>query len=730
MESATAPRLLTIALVGNPNTGKSTLFQALSGIHQRTGNYPGVTVEKKVGRFRHAGYEIDLIDLPGTYSLAPRSLDEMVCVDVLLGRSEGSQVPDVIVCIVDATNLNRNLYLVSQVLELGPPVVIALNMGDLADQRGIRISVEVLSERLGQPVVAIQAHRRKGLDALRRELVAAAGRSEGVATQAAEVEATRSAGPMPLSIRREVAQMVEWLQRNGASAPTFLVERLLLDQGDFLVKAAPFAGIEGLSAELRSARNRIEAEGGALVAAEAIARYGWIREVLKGVVSQPPHRVQTWSDRLDRLTTHRVWGGMILLGVLFCLFQALFSWSAPVMGAMESLFGWLGNGVTAALPAGPFRSLLVDGVIMGVGGVLVFLPQILLLFLFIAVLEDVGYMARAAFLMDRLMSLVGLNGKSFIPLLSSFACAVPGIMSTRVIEHRRDRLLTILIAPLMSCSARLPVYTLLIETFVPDRRWFHGWVGLRGLTMLGCYSVGLLTAMGVGWILRRTILRGERPAFILELPSFKFPSPRVVLARVIDRGWAFVARAGTLILSVSVLVWGAAYFPHGPDVEARVRQTHPDPATLQDEIAGAYLRQSYLGRMGHVIEPVVRPLGWDWRIGSAVIASFPAREVVIGAMGVLYNLGSDEESGALGLRERLRTVTFEGTDQPVYNLPVALSLLVFFALCAQCVATLVVMGRETGGWGWPMFAFMYMTGLAYLGALIVYQGMMAWGFGT
>ena len=385
------------------------------------------------------------------------------------------------------------------------------------------------------------------------------------------------------------------------------------------------------------------------------------------------------------------------------------------MGAIETAVVMVGDKLASVLPDGPLRSLLVDGILAGFGGVIVFLPQIVVLFLFIAILEDCGYLARAAYLMDLPMSRMGLSGKSFIPLLSSFACAIPGILSTRVIENRRDRFLTILIAPLMSCSARLPVYTLLIETFVPERSLWGGWVGLQSTTMLVAYLIGIVAAMAVARLLRWTVLRGERAPFVLELPSYKWPSGKVVMQRIFDRGWAFVRRAGTLIVAVSVLVWAAAYFPRPP-----ATQMGNSPPSLGD---------SYLGRVGHFIEPAVKPLGWDWRIGSAVVASFPAREVVVGAMGVIYQLGDDPDEHSVALRQRLRNVTWEGTERPVFNLPVALSLIVFYALCAQCAATLVVMRRETGSWQWPLFTFCYMTGLAYLAAWGTYRLGMVCGWG-
>ena len=482
-------------------------------------------------------------------------------------------------------------------------------------------------------------------------------------------------------------------------------------------------------------------------AVEAMARYGWVAKVLDGVVQRPDSRPITASDRIDAVLTHRVWGTLVFAMLMLVMFQAMFRWSEAPIEWIDVLVKRIGDFAGSRLGEGPLRSLLVDGVIGGVGSVLVFLPQILFLFLFIAILEDCGYMARAAYLMDRLMVRLGLSGKSFIPLLSSFACAIPGVMATRVIENRRDRLTTILIAPLMSCSARLPVYTLLIAAFIPNRHVLGGWIGLRACTMLAMYGVGVVTAALVAWVLKRTLLRGSTPPFVMELPSYKVPSLRLVLRRMFNQGWGFVGRAGTIILAVSVIVWAASYFPHDQAaVEGRYRDEIQDLESqgtaggwklsgsergartdrlveIRAKIASDYQRRSYLGRAGKFIEPAVRPLGWDWRIGCAAIASFPAREVVVATLGVLFDAGeaSEAEGSESRLQVALRSARWPGTDRPVFNIPVALSLMVFFALCAQCAATLAVIKRETNSWIWPVFTFTYMTVLAYVAALVTYQ---------
>jgi ferrous iron transport protein B len=709
------PRPITVALVGNPNTGKTTLFNALAGMRQRVGNYPGVTVEMKKGRLHHQGRSFDLVDLPGTYSLAPRSPDEMVTVDLLLGQQKGERRPDVVVTIVDASNLERNLYLMTQVQELGVPVVIALNMIDVAHRQGIRIDADRLAERLGVPVVPIQANKHKGLDRLKQAIA----------------EATRAVHPtkspsFPEAFEREVKALRE---TGGDGVAPFLLRRLLLDVGGYTERRlVPRFGPD-LSDRVQAARQRLAAAGCPVPAVEARARYGWIREALAGCLERPAQRPIAWTDRIDRVLTHRVWGTLIFLALMFVVFQSIFTWARPLMkwigDGKDLLAGWLSD----ALAPGMLSSLLVDGVLEGVGSVVVFLPQIVILFAFIAILEDCGYMARAAFLMDKLMSRCGLSGKSFIPLLSSVACAVPGIMATRVIENRRDRLATILVAPLMSCSARLPVYILLIGAFLTVG--YSWWA--PGLVMFAMYAIGLVVAPLVALVLKRTLLRGETPVFIMEMPLYKRPSLRTVTRRVIDSGWAFLRRAGTLILAAMIVVWALLYFPHtdgeGRSYDERIAGADEDTA---NELKSEWKRQSLLGRMGQAIEPAVKPLGWDWRIGVAALASFPAREVVVGTLGIIYQQGrveSDEirdtefkDIADTGLGKKLRDARWD--DDPgrrVFTVPTALSLMVFFALCCQCASTLVIIRRETNSWRWPLFTFAYMTVLAYLGALVVYQ---------
>ncbi|CAN5878867.1 ferrous iron transport protein B [soil metagenome] len=732
MPTKTAIATPTVALIGNPNTGKSTLFGALAGSRQRVGNYPGVTVEKKLGQMTVDGQKWTIIDLPGTYSLAPRSPDEMVAVDVLLGRRQDAPEPDVVLCIVDANNLDRNLYLVSQVLELGRPTVIALTMLDVAHKRGLEIDLERLRQQLGIPVVPVQGNRRQGLEELKAAL------AEVVGTPAPTPES-----PFPAPFVEEVARLEALLSTNGP-LPRYLVERLLLDTGGYLEGHVLSRGNESLRTEIQASRDRLKQQGLPVPAVEAMSRYGWVGRVSEGVVTRPSEPKADLGDRIDRFLTHRFWGSMVLLAVMMLVFTSVFTWAEAPMGWIDEGIGLLAGAIEGGMEDGPLRSLLVNGVIAGIGAVVIFLPQIFILFFFLAVLEDCGYLARAAYLMDRLMVRVGLSGKSFIPLLSSFACAIPGVMATRVIENRRDRLTTIMVAPLMSCSARLPVYTLMIAAFIPAGSFLGGLISWQALTMLSAYLLGILVAAFVALLLKRTILRGAPPPFVMELPSYKWPSPRMVLHRMFERGWAFIQRAGTIIFAVSVLMWAALYYPRiSPEevaplvadlerLEEQLDQASTDEEqsealanqieAIESRIAGAQERQSFLGRAGRLIEPVVIPLGWDWRIGSAVVASFPAREVVVATLGVIFDVGSDVEEGEGNnrLTESLRDATWPD-GRPLFNIPVALSIMVFFALCAQCVSTLAVIRRETNSWVWPIFSFAYMTILAYVGAFLTYQ---------
>ncbi len=699
-----AGRSAIVALVGNPNTGKTSLFNALTGYRRHVANYPGVTVELARGPIRGAARSMELLDLPGTYSLAAQSPDEQIVCDALCGRIAGAPRPDVALAVLDASNLHRNFYLLSQLLELELPVVVALNMVDVARARGVGVDHEELSRRLGIPVVPVIAIQPLTLRPLLAALVGAIGSPPSAAA--------------PILLPEVVERSVTDLQAIAAgSLRRGEALRLLIDS------AAPrrrsLVAMDGLTRAVSECRDRIVLAGLNAGRAEVQARYGWASRVLAGAITRPAVPVRTWSDRIDAVLTHKFWGALVLVGVLFAVFQSIFVWANPLMGTIESGFGAFAEWLAPRLPGGALRSLATDGLIAGVGGVLVFLPQIVILFALIAILEDCGYMSRAAYLMDRLMRIAGLSGRSLIPLLSAFACAVPAIMGTRTIANRRERMVTLLIAPFMSCSARLPVYTLMIAAFVPNDRYFGGWVGLQGLVMMAMYLAGVLVAIPLAWLLRRTAFRGDAGGFMLELPSYKMPRLRAIGQRITGASREFLARAGTVILLVNMIVWALSYFPRPVAtrlaVETEAAASGWDAQQTQAALAGEYLRGSYLGTAGRWIEPVVAPIGWDWRIGVAVIASFPAREVVIATLGTVYNLADvDEESASL--HAALKRATWAGQTRRVFDLPVALSLMVFFALCAQCSSTLVMIGRETRSWLWPLASFASMTLIAYVAA--------------
>ncbi|MEJ7594717.1 MAG: ferrous iron transport protein B [Planctomycetaceae bacterium] len=733
---STRIRPARVALIGNPNTGKSTLFNALSGMRVRTGNYPGVTVEKRVGRTQWCGRDIELIDLPGTYSLSPKSPDEMVAVQVLTGCCDEPK-PDLIICICNASALERNLYLATQVLEVDCPVILCLNMWDAAVHAGIHIDTESLSRELGVRVVATSATRREGLSELKTAVVESLAGSEAAGDTSYQTYphvARILTGPVATEIDR-LEELLATLGIPAAKRSPFLVARSLLDPDGSVERLLANDAGSQYSEALAESRRLLAETGNEIPGVEAGQRYRFISQMLSRVQKRTRIASATITDRIDAVLTHRVFGFLICLAVLMFVFSTIYWFSQPVSEGVEGALGWISAQIRHSMAPGPLRSLLTEGVVAGVGSVLVFLPQICLLFLFIGLLEDCGYMARAAFMMDRLMGLLGLSGRSFLPLMSSFACAVPGVMATRVIDDRRDRFVTILIAPLMSCSARLPVYVLMIGAFIPDTRLLGGWLPLRAVVLFAMSTLGLVVAVPVALLLRKTLLRGEPSPFLLELPDYRMPSLRVVLLRVWESGMSFVVRAGTLIFATSVLVWAAGSFP-GDHTQQYALTAKIEALQAEDEEINAaeiealssqlnlqnseLLEKSLLGRMGVAIEPLVKPLGWDWRIGVGVIASFPAREVVIATLGTIYSLGGDVDEESSGLRDTLKRATWpDGT--PVFSIPVAVSIMVFFALCAQCVSTLMVIRRETNSWRWPAFSFVYMTVLAYIGAFLTYQ---------
>lgn len=747
-----------VALIGNPNTGKSSLFNALCGMNARVGNYPGVTVEQKVGRLSGTTETIDVIDLPGTYSLAARSADEAVAVNVLSGEIPQQAKPEVAIVILDAANVERNLYLFSQIYELGLPVIVVMNMWDRVTSEGLTVNAELLSQRLGVPVVCTSANKRKGIDELKKTI------ESTLRSPASTPRPEQFARAMfPSVFHDEVKQLTEWLESQGRKPSTYQVDRLLIDSDGHFQKLICQSGLPDIATKIEDARLRLQTAGCKVPMFETKARYAWVRKLIDGAVVRQESRSASPSDRIDRWLTHRWVGMLFFVFVMFIVFQSITLFAKFPMDGIQWLQAQASGGVEAVLAPGALRSLIVDGVIGGVGGVIVFLPQIAILFLFIAILEDCGYMARAAFVMDKLMTTVGLSGKSFLPLMSSFACAVPGIMATRTIESRKDRMVTLLIAPLMSCSARLPVYVLMVSAFVPDTKYVGGWITLQGMVLMFMQSLGAMVAIPVAWLLKKFFFPGEPATFLMELHSYKWPSPVVIYQRVWERLLSFVVRAGTLIFCTSILVWAAVYFPGDhlsldssvsklERLQSEVSETiakqpssprgteapieDPNIANMQSKIDEAQelvnqqrsklIEGSFLGMVGHRIEPFVKPLGWDWKIGVAVVASFPAREVIIATLGTIYSLGSDQDENSQGLQHQMQIAEWPNDGKPVFSLATALSIMVFFALCAQCSATLMTIRRETNSWRWPIFSFVYMTTLAYIGAWLTYQCFRFW----
>jgi ferrous iron transport protein B len=704
----------TIAVVGNPNAGKSSLFNRLTGMSQRTANYPGVTVERRVGRANLAAGAIDLVDLPGTYSLSPNSLDEQIAVEVLFGRITGTPRPDAILAVIDSTRLYQGLYLVQQLLELGRPVAVALTMTDAAQKQGLAIDIARLEHRLGARVFPVVATTGRGFEPMKIAL------GELITAQP-----TVSTDSWP-ELQRAVDELEPRLGQSGRGLQRAEIERLIIESGRTSELPPVVLSADDTSA-IASVRDRLFGREPPL-AVEARRRYAWVRGVLD--------EVQTTSSGIVRRSAafvhwlNQPWPSTLLFVLsMAVVFQAVFAWATPFMDLIDAGMSGAGAWIESLLPAGMVASFIADGIIAGVGSVIIFLPQILILFLFIILMEDTGYLARAAFLVDRAMRSVGLSGQSVIPLLSSFACAVPSIMATRVIPNRRDRIATILAAPFMTCSARLPVYALLIAAFVPKREFLI--FNLQGAVLFGLYGIGILGGVGTALLLRRSALRGENPAFVLALPEFRLPNVQTVLIKLLDRVRVFLRRAGTVIFVVAVFVWALAYFPRSPQVESdAVTQRTAAVETLagndletrlaqiDNEAAAAHLEQSWLGRAGHVVEPVFRPLGWDWRISAAVIAGFPAREVVVAVLGTIYAVGGEADEASLA--GRLSAATWPD-GSPVFTLPMVLGLLVFYAWCLQCAATLAVIRRETNSWRWPIFAWSYMTGLGYTAALLINQ---------
>ena len=674
---------IRVALAGNPNSGKTTLFNALTGARQHVGNYPGVTVEKKEGQCTHNEQVMTITDLPGTYSLTAHSAEELAARHFLV-----EEKPDVVVNILDASNLERNLYLSVQLMELGVPLVLVLNMSDVAESRGIRIDAEKMAVELGVPVLKMVAQKKQGVPELLDAVVRVAG--ESVSQLVREV---RYGKELEKSIARVAETLTDEMAAKAGGRPRWVALKLLELDEEVAAKVA----VAEVQARVQSEADRLlTLRGDDADILIADARYGYISGVGQSCVRASVEQRHTMSDQIDRVVTSRVLGIPIFLGLMYVVFYLTFTLGAPPMDWIDAGFSWLGDAIRSLWPAGSeslLLSLLVDGVIAGVGGVLIFLPNILMLFLAIAILEDSGYMARAAFLMDRLMHKIGLHGKSFIPLLIGFGCSVPAIMATRTLENRRDRLTTMLVVPLASCGARLPIYTLIIPAFFP-KMWQAPILWLM-------YVIGIVLAIVCAKLLRSTFFKGETVPFVMELPPYRMPTVKGTLIHMWERGGLYVKKAGTVILGISIVLWALTTFP----------QTEASPDLSPDEQQAAELSHTIAGRIGHGLEPVLKPMGFDWRIGTALIGAFAAKEVFVAQLGIVYSVGeADEESEPL--RAKL---------QERYTPLIGFCIMLFCLISAPCMATIAVTRRESNSWFWALFQLGGLTLLAYVLTVTVYQ---------
>jgi ferrous iron transport protein B len=697
---------LKVALVGNPNTGKSTLFNILTGLNQKIGNFPGVTVDKKTGYCTLSdGRVAEIIDLPGTYSLYPKSQDESIVFSILADHANPLR-PDLVIVILDASNLKRNLLLYTQVADLKIPVIIALNMMDLAKKSGIIIDIDLFAKKLGVPVVPISARKSEGTDLLKTTIAFA----NKIALQQDSIDVEAIAPQL-------IARISEELQIDNPYAALQLAHQ---HETIKFITPAQSERIEELEKECSFHSQKAQGT-------ETIARYSFINELLYDTVKKPDTaQDETVSNKIDKVLTHKVFGFIIFFGILLFMFQSIFSWSAYPMELIADLFVWVQNALHRLLPAGPLTGLLVDGVIGGLSGVMVFIPQIAILFAFISILEDTGYMSRVTFMMDKLMRKVGLNGKSVVPLIGGFACAVPSIMSTRTIENWKDRMITIMVTPLVTCSARLPVYTLLIALVVPNRNvwWLFN---LQGLALTGMYVFSLISALTVAFVFKFILKAKERGYFIMELPVYRMPRWNNVAYSMYERAKTFVIQAGKVIIAVSVILWVLASYGPGnrlEKIDQKYQQAQYTQKLKPDELKRAMgsekLENSYAGMLGHFIEPAIKPLGFDWKIGIALITSFAAREVFVGTMATIYSVeGSPEKMETV--QQKMKTAKNPQTGKPVFTVAVAFSLMMFYAFAMQCASTIAVVYRETKNWRWPAAQFAYMAVLAYVASLIAYN---------
>lgn len=687
---------------------------------QKVGNYPGITVERKTGYITIDGNRHKIIDLPGTYSLNHNKLDERIAYQTLIGEYEHEDTPDLAVLVLDATNLDRNLYLATQVMDLEIPMMVLLNMSDLADERGITVDAKAIEQRLGVPVLSIVAKNKADIEKVRR----------AIASHDLSV-------PEPLSWKPEKSLHKaidiikdEWLEpHTDLPERAYPIEALrLISDNQVSDDFHQHPNKEVAQEIIARAQQRIERAGHNPAAAEVMARYDFIEKCTRNGSTHPPDEAETISDKIDAFVTHKVAGPIIFVAILLLMFQAIFSWAEPFMDLIDLFFVESGNLVAQTLPPGILNDLLVEGVIAGLGGVIIFLPQIMFLFFFISILESTGYMARAAFVMDGFMTRIGLHGRSVAPLISGFACAVPGIMATRTIESWSDRLITIMVLPFMACSARLPVYALMISAFVPKKSVL-GFISLQGLTFFGLYIFGIFMAIGAAWVMKQFFSKGASTPFMMELPSYKMPNWSAVFYNMFERGWIFVKQAGKIIMAISIVLWFLASYPkvEVPPEITNSPQTTEASVNTQASVASYKLKHSYAGKIGHIMEPAIKPLGFDWKIGIGLITSFAAREVMVGTLNTIYSVGNADGS-VVTLQKKLKSDTDPDTGEPIFSTLSAISLMIFFALAMQCMSTMAIVRRETNSWKWPLVMFTYMTTLAYLCSLLVYQGGQVLGY--
>jgi ferrous iron transport protein B len=701
---------LKIALIGNPNSGKSTVFNDLTGLNQKVANFPGVTVEQLIGNItlkdeNGSMVDAEVIDLPGTYSLYPKSPEELIPFR-LLCNPDHPMHPDLTLVIADGTNLKRNLFLCSQVIDLNIPVILVVNMMDLVRLRKTEIDFNALEAKLGIRILPMTARNKEGLDELRKAIATPPRRP----TQS-HLECRNMAS--------KVVDEVRSLLHVNSDYNAFLVANNLEDIESFELP-------EEKRNRIRQVIDSSGFDAQQLQARESLERYKIISGFLKEHVREQmaPVRLSN-SNKIDSILTHRVWGYVIFLSILFIIFQTIFSWANYPMELIDNGFSWLNGKVQETLPPGILNDLIVGGILSGINGIVVFIPQIALLFFFIAILEDTGYMARVSFLMDRLMRGFGLNGKSLIPLMSSVACAVPALLSTRTIKNKKERIITLLVTPLMSCSARLPVYTLLVALVIPSQR-FMG-ISLQGFVMMLLYLIGFVAALGAAWCMKYIFKSNERSFYIMEMPLYRIPRWRTIFIHILEKVRIFLFDAGKIILAISIVLWVLSSFGPGKgfqqlDEKYRVLSTQPgvDATALEQQHQAEKLEQSYAGKLGHLLEPAIRPIGYDWKIGIALITSFAAREVFVGTMSTIYSVG-EGDAGSRTLKEKLQEEKDPVTGLPRFTLAVGISLMLFYAFAMQCMSTLATVYRETKNIRYPLAQLFYMSGLAYLCAFIAYQ---------